>query len=349
MSRAVLVAALTAALTASAAQELTLEQAMDEAQRQSLDLVVVKARAKQAEQLSARAWAGYLPSISIGGTYTRNSVESEISLPTSYAIRQVAPAAPPEDPNPGLPGAPTNLALVPAQITTVVIQPANAFAAVGQLNQAVIAPALWPAIRAASYARDAALSGAEATRREVLFAVAQAFYGMATLQETHKVTERLAEVARAHEKDARVKEQAGAVARLTRLRAELDRSRAEQDVLRAKNALAAARLALAALLNRPADFDVAQPAEPKLPDDLLSPSPQTIPDGAAARPDVAAARAEPPGGEQPHVQMAYPPRWASRRYQLSNAAGFSGRAPSGRDPRREVDPPGRRPAGGQRA
>ncbi len=326
MNRTALFVALALASVARAST-LTLDQAMEEAQKQSLDLEVVRARAKQAEQLSSRAWAAYLPNLSVGGSYTRNNLEAKISLPTRYAIRQVAPGVPTEDPNPDLPGSPTPYGLLPAEVTTVTIQPADALGAQAQLNQALLVPALWPAIRAASFTQDAALATAEATRREVLFQVAQAFYGMATLQETLKVSERLLEVARAHEKDAQIKEQAGAVAKLTRLRAELDRSRAEQDVLRARNALASARLALAALLNRPGDFEVAPPPEPALPPDLVEGALNTVPDALAARPDVAAARFGTSAAESNRTSsyLSYLPSvFFNARYAVSNASGFTG-------------------------
>ncbi len=325
MRAALVLGALLFSASALAGTTLTLEQAMAQAEQQSLDLEVVRARAKQAEQLSARAWAGYLPNISISGTYTRNSVEAKFQTPTRYAIRDVG--APINGPEPELPGAPTNLLLVPAEFAELVIQPQNALSAVGQVNQALIVPALWPAIRAASFATDAAHSSAEAMRREVLFGVAQAYYGMATLQEALKVTERLAEVARAHEKDSQLKEQAGAASRLSRLRAELDRARAEQDVLRSKNALAAARLALAALLNRPADFEVAPPPEPQLPADLSSDSEKAVPEALAARPDVAAARSGAQAAEssQTSSYLKYLPSVGfNGRYQIANSAGFSG-------------------------
>lgn len=317
------------------AAPLTLDQALAEAESQSLELEAARARLQQAEQLSARAWAGYLPTLTVGGSYTRNNVEARIRQPTGYNIRDVGappsgtpgpydPSQPASPQNP--PGQPTSHILYPADYADIVIQPLDALGAQAQVSQAILAPALFPAIRSAGLATEAAQQSTEATRREVLFAVAQGYFGVATLQEALKVNEHLLDVAKAHERDAKVKESAGATSRLARLRAELERSRAEQDVVRAKNALESGRLALAALLNRPADFDVVPPGEVQLPEGLES-SPEALGDALQKRPDVAAART---GAEVAHTNrvttaLKYAPTVGlTARGNVSNAAGFSG-------------------------
>src|SRR5690606_16030529 len=106
----------------------------------------------------------------------------------------------------------------------------------------LFAPELWAAIRMAGLSERIAELNIENARREVLFAVTQAFYGVATLQESVKVNEVLLNVALEHEKDAQLKVQAGTAPKLTLLRAQLDRSKAEQDVVRAKTSLLSSRL-----------------------------------------------------------------------------------------------------------
>jgi outer membrane protein TolC len=312
---------------------LSLDEALAQAQSGSLDLQVARARLAQAQQLSARAWAGYLPTLTVGGSITRNNVAASISQPTGYAIRDCTTgcAAPgggaPTPPPAGLPGQPTPYALVPTGYVDVTIQPLTSLGAQAQLSQAVLAPALIPAIRAADLSVEAAGLSTESARREVLFAVAQGYYGVATLQEALRVSEQLLASAQAHERVARTQEQAGAAPRLARLRAELERSRAEQDVVRARNALASARLALAALLNRPADFAVASPPEVALPEGLETQE-GALADALQSRPDVAAARtqAEAARAQRTVAALRYAPNVGlTARYNLTNAAGFAGR------------------------
>ncbi|MFY0577665.1 TolC family protein [Cystobacter fuscus] len=60
---------------------LTLNQALEEAREKNLDLKVARARLDQALLQSRRAWAGYLPTVTVGGSYTRNSAEAVFALP----------------------------------------------------------------------------------------------------------------------------------------------------------------------------------------------------------------------------------------------------------------------------
>jgi outer membrane protein TolC len=302
---------------------LTLDEALTEARQKNLDLQVARARLEQAQVLARRAWAGYLPTLSVGGSYTRNSTEAVLPFVTENAIRQVAPAPPAEDPNPGLPGAPTQYALVPASIREIVVQPANSLAAQVELRQAVLAPQLWTAIQSANIAQDVArLSTANATR-EILFAVAQAYFGAASLQEAIRASERLQEVNEARVKNTQARFEAGTVTRVALLRAQLDLTRSEQDLLRARNSFASARLALATLLQRDANFELALPPVPEVPEaeqDLAMQALEERPDVAVARRNVDLARVRKTG-----AWLAYAPSLGlNAAYRLSNAGGFTG-------------------------
>jgi len=92
---------------------LTLDEALAEAQRKNLDLKAARARLEQAEQASRKAWAGYLPTVNAGGSYTRNSDQARIVFPLGGIIRDVG--HPTSDLTAG-PGAPTNLESVPEQV-----------------------------------------------------------------------------------------------------------------------------------------------------------------------------------------------------------------------------------------
>ncbi len=236
---------------------LTLDQALREAQAKNLDIKQARARLDQANQASWKAWSYYLPQASANATYTRNEVEAVIA------------AAPPVFPAP------------------VVIQKQDQLSASLRVTQAIVAPALWPAIKNAYRSEQVASSNVEGARRDVLFGVAQVYYGTAGLKQAVTVQERQLAIARNHEKDARVRYQAGTTPKVALLRAEIDRAKAEQDLKRAQNSYLSTKVQLATLLDRPAvDFEVEVPPEQKPPSDGAKLEEAALRD----RPDVQAAR-----------------------------------------------------------
>ena len=283
--------ALTLTLSAATPPVLTLDEALGEARQNNLDLKVARARLEQSLLLSRRAWAAYLPTVSVGGSYTRNSFESVLTLPGGG------------DP--------------------ITIVPYNQFGARAEVRQALIAPSLWPAIRNAGIAEDVAKLSTENARREVLFAVAQAYFGAASFQEAIRATQFLLEVNAAREKDTQARFDAGTVTRVALLRAKLDRTRSEQDLVRARNAYDASRLALATLLQREStDFSLQLPAVPEVP----AVDPELARKAQDARPDVAAARRnlDLAVGRRQGAWFAYAPSVGfSGVYQATNAAGFA--------------------------
>jgi outer membrane protein TolC len=311
-------------VVSTAAPVLTLDEALAEAQRKNLDLKVARARLAQAEESSSKAWAGYLPTVTAGVSYTRNSDEASFSLPTRSVIRDVG--APTSEPGEGE-GTPTNLELVTLGVQEAVIQPYNAVGAQIEVRQAILVPQLWAAIRAASQAEELARLSTEAQRREVLFIVAQAYYGAAAQQEALRAQARLLELNQAREKDTQARFDAGTVTRVALLRARLDRTRAEQDLLSSRNALASAKLALATLLQRDANFELAPPPEPRPPEPGADLAQQALKE----RPDVAAARK---GEELAETQRrgawyAYLPTVGlSGAFRVSNVGGFTGKSTS---------------------
>src|SRR6266545_2914853 len=206
---------------------LTLDDALRLADERNLDLKAAAARLRQAQQATWKAWAGYLPQVT----------------------------APP---------APESQELVFSSITVVPEEQLQ-----GQIDatQVLFSPALWFGIQAASRGADVADISVQGARRDILFGTAQAYYGVASLRQAKQVSERLLEIAQRQEKDAKVRFQAGTIAKVGLLRAEIDRARAEQDLRRARNSYETARIGLATLLDRPADFDIVDPEEPKLPAD----------------------------------------------------------------------------------
>lgn len=327
MNAAVLWLALAA--SAGAPEVLTLDGALSQARERNLDLKVAQARLDQVKEISSKVWAGYLPQINAGGAYTHNNVEAKIALPTGYWIREVGkPQGPVFDPTkpPGLgnpPGGQTTHILFPSGLAEAVIQPLDQWAGQVQLSQGLVIPALWPAIRNASLAVNLASLNVEAARREILFAVAQLYYGAAGLKQAVSIQEKLLAMNVDHEKDARVRYEAGAVPKVSLLRAEIDRARSEQDLKRAQISLQGMRLMLATLLDRPADFDVVTPPEPKLPGDVKG-----ILDSALdARPDIKAARAAEDLANRQHSAVWYkfaPNLALTGTYRIANFKGFTG-------------------------
>ncbi len=279
---------------APAGPVLTLEEALALAARQNLDLRAAQARLRQADELGWKAWSNYLPQLTAGGVYTHNQYEA------------VLPAG---SLGPGSP--------------EIVIQGKDQLNGQLEATQALLAPQLFFAIPNARRGQEIARLDLETARREVLFGVAQAYYGMASLQRGREVSERLLEIAARQEKDARVRYQAGAIAKVGLLRAEIDRARAEQDLKRAQNAVASARIGLATLLDRTPDFEVVDPPEPVLPADVA-----TLETAAARdRSDVRAARlaVDVQQGTR-HQEMAryLPDLGAFGRYLFANEPGFTG-------------------------
>jgi outer membrane protein TolC len=271
---------------------ITLGEALRLASERNLDLKAAEARLRQASEATSKALAGYLPALTASGTYTRN---------------EAGAAIPPD-------------VLGPEEVTLVAREQLG-----GQVEatQVVLSPALWFGIQAASRGEEVAGLTLESVRRDILFGVAQAYYAVSALKRTREVAERLLEVALRQEKDARVRYQAGTIAKVGLLRAEIDRARAEQDLLRARNSQESVRIALATLLDRPVDFDVTDPPDPPLPPDLGSLEEAALrdrPDVRAARRSVDVARSS----RNALVGAYFPDVAAFARWQVQNVAGFTG-------------------------
>ncbi len=306
---------------------ITIEEALERAAAENLDLKAAKARLSQAYQLSWKAWSSYLPQVAAGGTYTRNNIAIDIELPVGYAVRERtgAPgtAGNPNDPG-GLPGNPSPYFAVPSVVYDIPFQKLDQLNAQITANQALIAPAAWFAIRNAYRVERVSELTYDATRREILFAVAQAYYGTASLKKLMEVSARLLEIAQRQEKDATVRFKAGTIARVGLLRAEIDRARAEQDLVRARNSYQSALVGLATLLDRAPDFDVGEPPEPPLPGDLASLEETAL----RARPDVRAVRegVDVARTSRNAIGAQYLPMLgAFGRYTWANVSGFSGK------------------------
>jgi outer membrane protein TolC len=276
-----------------AARVLTLEEALQLAERQNLDLKAAEARLRQAQEATSKAWSGYLPQVAANGSYTRNPEEVVFQA---------------------------EIGATPVEIT---ILPQNQLAGSVDVSQMIFSPALWFGIRAAKSGAEAAEFVTAGARRDILFATAQAYYGVAALRSGVETAEQLLEIAQRQEKDARVRFQAGTIAKVGLLRAEIDRARAEQDLRRSRNNYESARIGLALLLDRPVDFEVAVPPEPQLAAEVAQLEANAVEQRTevrAARRALDSARAS----RQAQIGRYFPNLAAFGRWQIQNYAGFTG-------------------------
>jgi outer membrane protein TolC len=266
---------------------LTIEEALRIAAQRNLDLKALAAQLARADEISRQAWAGYLPRITVSGSA---QLQKEIVVPGIGTIQKD-------------------------------------YAIQGQIEatQVLVSPSLWYGIETANRNEEATTLTAQDGRRALFYGVAQAYYNAASFKRSTEVSQQLLEIAQRQEKDARVRYQAGAIAKVAQLRAEIDRARAEQDLKRAQNAYDSAKVAVATLLDRAPDFEVVEPPPPPLgerPDaaQLTEAALRTRLDVKAARARVAAADAA-----RSAIRGRYfPDVEGFGRYQRQNEAGLIG-------------------------
>jgi outer membrane protein TolC len=280
MNATVLLAALALA-SQPPARTLTYGDAIAEALARNSDLRAARARLEQARAIGWKAWAGQLPQVSAGASWTRSDKGVEI------------PAAPPLLPD------------------AIVLQPLLAKGAQVQATLPVFAPQLWFGIAAAEAGQRQSEWTTEAARRDILFRVAELYYGAVAGKFASQIAERQLAVAMAHETDARIRRRVGSTPAVALLRAEIDRAQAEQGLTLARAGYDAAREALATVLDRRADFEVEAPGEPPAP---LAGA-ELDPSGLHDRPDFRAAQAG--------LETAERARAAFRASYLPSASAFA--------------------------
>lgn len=300
------------AADAPAGPPLTLADALARAAQANTDLQAAQARLAQARAGVWKAWSYHLPQVSAGATWTHNNVEAVFPFVTGYQL-QANGAAPPAAP----------WDVVPSGVTEITLQKLDQVGGQVQVNQALLAPQAWFGIQAAYRGAAVAAKSVEAARREVLFGVAQLYYGVTSLQKLVKVSEELQGIAARQERDAKVRLDAGTIAKVGYLRAQIDLARADQDLLRARNAYESAKLSLAVALDRDTAFEVVAPPEPELPADTAGLEQAAL----RARPDLQAARLTVDlAVAQRRVAAAryLPTLGAFYRWQIANVGGFTG-------------------------
>jgi len=221
---------------AKPAKVLTLREAIDSARTQNLDIQQLDARVQMARQLTWKAWSFYLPQVNAGLQTVRNEFEVSFEIPTG-----------------------------PGTSVTSVVTPTVQTQGQVKLTQALVAPQAWFLISNAYKAEKVIDYNIQQARRDILFAIAQLYYGVANLNELIVVQERQVVLTKERERDSRVRFEAGTGAKVGLLRAEIDRAQAEEDLKRAQIDFQRAKLSLATALVRPNDFDIVLPSAPTPP------------------------------------------------------------------------------------
>ena len=215
---------------------LTLREAIDSARTQNLDIQQLDARIQMARQLTWKAWSFYLPQVNAGLQTVRNEFEVSFEIPTG-----------------------------PGTSVTSVVTPTVQTQGQVKLTQALVAPQAWFLISNAYKAEKVIDYNIQQARRDILFAIAQLYYGVANLNELIVVQERQVVLTKERERDSRVRFEAGTGTKVGLLRAEIDRAQAEEDLKRAQIDFQRAKLSLATALVRPNDFDIVLPSAPTPP------------------------------------------------------------------------------------
>jgi outer membrane protein TolC len=173
-----------------------------------------------------------------------------------------------------------------------------------KLSQALIAPQAWFLIANAYKAEKTIDYNIMQARRDILFGIAQLYYGVANLKELIVVQERQVVLTKERERDSRVRFEAGTGTKVGLLRAEIDRAQAEEDLKRAQIDYRRAKLSLATALDRPDDFDIVLPATPVQPQ-----GPNLEQQALDLRPDVKAAaeNLDLAYGQRTQIYMQYLP------------------------------------------
>lgn len=290
------------------AKILTLREAIDSARTQNLDIQQLDARVQMARQLTWKAWSAYLPQINAGVQVVRNEYEVSFDLPSGYWVRDMGTQ---QGPNGGgtVPGNPTNFLVYPSALSSSVVVPLVQTQGQVKLSQALVAPQAWLLIANAYKAEKVIDYNIMQARRDILFGIAQLYYGVANLNELISVQERQVVLTKERERDARVRFQAGTGTKVGLLRAEIDRAQAEEDLKRAQIDYQRAKLSLATALDRPDDFDIVLPSTPAQPK-----GPNLEQQALDLRPDVKAA-AE-------NLDLAYGQRTQLYMQYLPTIGGF---------------------------
>jgi outer membrane protein TolC len=268
---------------------LTLAGAFTRAREANTDLRIAQERLARTSLAVDRAWTAFKPRATVGGSGTMNDSES--------------------------------VANVGGQ--RIVIRDRFQAGFNANVQQPLFTGPAIPRLRQAYASVEQGRLGLERTRRELLYAVAETYYGALGLQRIAEVARNQVEITRQHEAVARARFEAGDAAKVAVVRAEIARLQAEQDVRTAENAFEAARGGLACLLGLQPTFALSDPPPQPAPGDPAALMKAAI----EARPDLKAARVQ-RDVAQAELDAAWyeflPQVAVSWNLNAATAAGFTG-------------------------
>lgn len=253
-------------------RSLSLEEALQLLDSQSLTLAQARARVDEAHALVRQAMAPLLPSTSASGNYTRNNRAATISIRQLLGGQQQAPGAP----APNLP-------------PDTVIQPLQAWTASGSVRVPLLVPNAWFDLAAAKEGETGSRAGFLATRAQLHTGFAQAAWAASAAEDLVEASERAVGTAREHAQTAQRAVKAGTGAPLTALQAQTEQVRRESELAGARADRERAHLSLGVLLGRAEPVKVGLPEA--VPPSALDPAELTA-EALERRPEIRAQRAQ---------------------------------------------------------
>ena len=232
---------------------LTLDQALKKLDAQNLSLAQAKGRAEETRGIVRQAMAAFLPAISAGGQYLRNSASAKLSMGALLdsiegGINTISPR-------------PVQLdrSQVPGE---TVIQPLEAFSGQASVRVPLFAANAYHDFLAALESAKAVEASVASARLQLRGALLQAAWWSGAAEETADASERALSISQEHERSAARAVQAGTSAPLAHLQAQTDVVRRESDLVRARAERQRAWLALGVLLGEPKPTRIVLPFEP---------------------------------------------------------------------------------------
>lgn len=283
---------------------LTLEEALDRLDGQSLTLAQARARADETRGLVRQALAGLLPTVGATGQYLRNSHAATLSLGSILdaiegGLNTISPRAVTLD-----------RSSVPQE---TVIQPLESFSGQVTVRVPLFAAHAYPDYFAARASSQSAEASASASRLQLRAVLTQSAWWASATEEMAAAAERALGIAEEHEKSAGRAVAAGTAAPLAALQAQTDEVRRKSELARTRADRQRAWLALGVLLGEASPVRVALPEQPVMPEGTS----QSLTEAALARrPELDALEAAVRAARW-HVDSA----WWRLAPQLSASAG----------------------------
>jgi outer membrane protein TolC len=230
---------------------LTLDAALGALDAHNPTLARAEAAVRAARGADLVALSGALPTLSVGGNYTRNNEEVSFDLSELFdALGTFAALAGKE---------------APEAPDAMVLQPLEAWTGSASVRVPILAPGSWASAVAGTHSVKAAAASEEATRASLRGAAVQGIWGEASAESVVAAQEATVERAKKLVTTAEKALSAGTGTRLGLLQAQTDLARREGDLLTARAALAKARLNVGGLLGQDGPVAVDLPAAPVAP------------------------------------------------------------------------------------